>query len=210
MQIRESTRITPFDFNLLSGNPVSMRKEPPRYGPFASLALNSRLEGNQTMKTTIAAALLAATAAWAQQSPFQTVCTNATLEGDFGFTVTGMRPAPGGAVEMVVGIAITHFDGNGSLTQTDNIHGSVTGVAAPNRQGTGTYTINADCTGTMKLSNPGSPTLTLAIVVVDDGNEVRTAVMDPTATVTGGAPPQVMVTSNGRRIVTRGPARRGE
>jgi hypothetical protein len=97
------------------------------------------------------------------------------------------------------------FDGNGNLTQTDNIHGSITGLATPNRAGTGTYTINADCTGTMKLINTDAPPLTVAIVVVDDGSEVRAAVMDPTAIVTAGTtPPQVMVTSNSRRVVTRG------
>lgn len=164
------------------------------------------------MKTKLATALLFATAIWAQDGPFQTACTNATLEGDYGFTVTGTRPsAPSGPVETVVGVAMTHFDGNGNFTQTDNIHGSITGLAAPNRQGTGSYTINPDCTGTMKLNNPGSPTLTLAIVVVDDGNEVRAAVMDPTASVIAGtSPPQVMVTSNGRRVVTRASARRFE
>jgi hypothetical protein len=162
------------------------------------------------VKTKFAAALLFASAIWAQDRPFQTVCTNATLEGDYGFIVTGTRPsAPGGPVETVVGVAMTHFDGNGNLTQTDNIHGSITGLAAPNRQGTGSYTINPDCTGAMKLSNPGSPTLTLAIVVVDDGNEVRAAVVDPTASVNAGtSAPQVMVTSNGRRVVTRASARR--
>lgn len=158
-------------------------------------------------KTTIAAMLLTATAMWAQDSssPFQSVCTNATLEGDYGFTVTGTRPSsPGGPVETIVGVALTHFDGNGNLTQTDNIHGSISGLVTPNRPGTGTYTINSDCTGTMKLTSAGSPTLTLAIVVVDDGNEVRTAVIDPTANVQAGAPPpQVIVTSNGRRVVTR-------
>ena len=88
---------------------------------------------------------------------------------------------------------MTHFDGNGNLTQVDNIHGSVTGFTAPDRAGSGNYSINADCTGTMTLSSSGSPTLTLQIVVVDDGNEVRTAVV---------APAPVMVTSNGRRVVT--------
>jgi len=157
------------------------------------------------VKTKFAAALFFAGTIWAQDGAFQTVCTNATLEGDYGFIVTGTRPSgPSGPVETVVGVAMTHFDGNGNLTQTDNIHGSVTGLAAPNRQGTGSYTINPDCTGTMKLNNPGSPTLTLAIVVVDDGNGVRAAVMDPTASVSPGtSAPQVMVTSNGRRVVSR-------
>jgi hypothetical protein len=142
---------------------------------------------------------------FAQQDVFQRVCTNATLEGDFGFTITGMRPsAPGGPAEMIVGVAVTNFDGNGNLTQVDNIHGSITGFPNPDRRGRGTYTINPDCSGTMRLINDGAPPLTLRIVIVDNGNEIRTAVVDPTASVTPGvAAPQVMVTSNGRRIQTR-------
>jgi hypothetical protein len=89
---------------------------------------------------------------------------------------------------------MTHFDGNGNLTQTDNIKGSISGFTSPDRMGSGTYTVNADCSGTMTLSSLGSPTLTLQIVVVDNGNEVRTAVI---------APPPVMVTSNGRKVWTR-------
>lgn len=161
------------------------------------------------MKTTITITmlLLAASAAWAQDSAFQATCSNATLEGDYGFLLTGTRPTqvPASPVESVVGVAMTNFDGNGNLTQTDNVHGSVTGFAAPDRKGTGTYTINSDCSGTMTLSSPGSPVLTLRIVVVDNGNEVRAAVVDPTANVTPGTAgaPQVMVTSNGRRVMTR-------
>jgi len=145
------------------------------------------------MKIGFTVVLFAATALWGQDSVF---CTNATLQGDYGFTVSGTRPPGPGAttVETVVGVAMTNFDGNGNLTQTDNIHGSISGYPSPDRKGTGTYSLNADCTGTMQLSNPGSPTLTLAIVVVDNGNEVRTAVVDPLP---------VMVTSNGRRIIPR-------
>jgi hypothetical protein len=165
------------------------------------------------MKTKIATLFFAVAfsnvpAIWAQGGPFQTVCTNATLQGDFGFTITGTRPSsPGGPVETIVGVAMTHFDGNGNLTQTDNIHGSISGAPNPDRPGTGTYSIKSDCTGTMTLSSVGSPTLTLAIVVVDDGNEVRTAVTDPTAIVASGATaPQVIVMSNGRRVVSRAQA----
>jgi hypothetical protein len=156
------------------------------------------------MKIAIASIFLATAAAWAQEG-FQAVCTNTTIQGDYGFIVTGMRPsAPGGPVEMIVGVAMTHFDGNGNLTQTDNIHGSITGLATPDRPGTGTYTVNSDCTGTMILTNKGAPPLTVKIVVVDNGNEIRAAVVSPTATVAPGTtPPQVMVTSNGRRTVAR-------
>ncbi len=141
------------------------------------------------MKTTILGLLLAATSLWAQD-----FCSNATLRGDYGFTVSGMRPSgPGGPIETIVGVALTHFDGDGNLTQTDNIHGSLSGFPTPDRAGTGTYSINGDCTGTMTLENAGAPPLTLRIVVVDNGNEVRTAVV---------APLTVMVSSNGRRVRT--------
>lgn len=146
------------------------------------------------MKAAITLLLLTATAGWAQEGR-QPVCSNATLNGDYGFTVTGTRPSgPNQPIETIVGTAMTHFKGDGTLTQTDNIHGSLSGFPEADRPGSGTYTLNPDCTGTMTLSNSGSPTLTLAIVVVDDGNEVRTAVVDP---------PPVMVSSNGRRIVPR-------
>jgi len=92
------------------------------------------------MKTAIMILLLAATAACAQDAP-QTTCTNASLKGDYGFTLTGTRPSaptPGAAIETVIGTAMTHFDGNGNLTQIDNIHGSVTGFTLPTGQVQGT------------------------------------------------------------------------
>jgi hypothetical protein len=52
----------------------------------------------------------------------------------------------------------------------------------------GRRTLNENCTGTMSLTNEGAPTLTLHIVVVKDGKEIRTVVTDPLP---------VMVTSNG-------------
>ena len=128
----------------------------------------------------------------AQNGPFQTVCTNATLQGNYGFTVSGMRPTgPGGPVEAIIGTAMTNFDGVGGLTQTDNIHGSLDGFPTPDRPATGKYSIKDDCTGTMTIAAADSPVLTLRIVVVDNGNEVRTVVVNPLA---------VMVTSNGRRV----------
>jgi len=45
------------------------------------------------VKTKFAAALFFAGTIWAQDGAFQTVCTNATLEGDYGFIVTGTRPS---------------------------------------------------------------------------------------------------------------------
>src|SRR5208283_922945 len=92
------------------------------------------------MKTKLTLLLLAATALWAQGDVYHPACTNATLQGYYGFTITGTRPSaptPGAPVETIVGVAMTYFDGAGNLTQTDNIHGSITGFPAPDRPGKG-------------------------------------------------------------------------
>jgi hypothetical protein len=48
------------------------------------------------------------------------VCTNATLNGNYGFTVSGQLfiPTGPGTFQTVQrqGIAMTHFDGNGNLS----------------------------------------------------------------------------------------------
>lgn len=119
-------------------------------------------------------------------------CDDHTLNDDYGFVITGTRPsspAPLAATEQVVGVAMTHFDGRGNLTQVDNIHGSISGTVA-DRQGAGTYTVNSDCTGTMTIQNPGAPALQLRIVVMNAGKDVYTAVVSPSA---------VMVTSTGKQ-----------
>ncbi|HTB91069.1 MAG TPA: hypothetical protein VK743_24070 [Steroidobacteraceae bacterium] len=118
-------------------------------------------------------------------------CTNETLKGKYGFTLTGIRPTGPGAPQVaVVGTALTTFHGDGTLDQFDNINvNSPTVPLQPDRPGTGTYSLNSDCSGTMTLT-AGGMTLSLSIVVVDQGREVRTAVLTP----------NVIVTSNGRRI----------
>jgi hypothetical protein len=119
------------------------------------------------------------------------VCTNETLKGDYGFTITGIRPTgPGTPQVAVVGTALTTFHGDGTLDRFDNIN--VNSPAVPyqvDRKGTGTYDLQPNCSGTMTLTGGGT-TLALSIVVVDHGREVRTAVVTP----------NVIVTSNGRKI----------
>jgi hypothetical protein len=120
-------------------------------------------------------------------------CSNATLKGDYGYITTGTAPSgpPPAPLQQIIGVSIGHYDGAGNFTQTDNIHGSITGFATPDRPGSGTYSIKEDCTGVSMLLNPGQPPLELRFVVVDKGKEVRVAVMSPA---------NVMVTSNGRKL----------
>ncbi len=124
------------------------------------------------------------------------VCSDQTLNGRYGFTLSGIRPtAPGGPTVQIAGVALTTFDGNGNLTQFDNVN-TTAGALPANRPATGTYHVEADCSGTMTINPeaaPGQPTpppVHLHIVVVDNGKEVRTAVVDP----------GFVITSNGRRV----------
>lgn len=117
-------------------------------------------------------------------------CNNETLRGNYGFTITGMRPAgPGGPQVAIVGTALTTFHGDGTFEQFDNINvGPPLASYVPDRPGSGTYSLSPDCSGTMTLM-AGGMTLELAINVVDHGREIRTAVVTP----------NVIITSNGRR-----------
>ena len=108
----------------------------------------------------------------------------------------GTNPVPpplGGGIQTVNGVVIRTYDGAGTFTQVDNIKGSVTGIV-PDRPGSGTYQVNADCSG-VTLFQPG-PGLTIEerMVIVDRANEIRTIVSSPLG---------VMVSSVQQRIDRR-------
>jgi hypothetical protein len=112
-------------------------------------------------------------------------CTDSTIKGTYAFTIHGQILTPGGPL-IVDGIAKTTFDGDGEFTQVDAV--AINGnIALVWRPGTGTYTVNPDCTGTMTLINTGQPTLHLAIVVSQSGNHIHTVVTNPGVAVTSDA-----------------------
>ncbi len=119
-------------------------------------------------------------------------CSDATLRGDYGIQILGTRPAPGG-IESVIGIVLRNYDGHGNFSQVSNVKGSVTGTV-PDSPGVGTYEVNADCTGVVRFSPAPGVLLEERLVVVDNGREIRTAVMVP-------AP--VMITGIHQRIHSR-------
>lgn len=112
-------------------------------------------------------------------------CNDSTIKGSYAFTVHGQIFTPNGPL-LVDGIAKTTFDGNGNLTQVDAvaINGQIPLVWRP---GTGTYTLNSNCTGTMTLVNQDQPPLHLAIVVSHSGDIIHTVVTDPGLAVTSDA-----------------------
>jgi hypothetical protein len=105
-------------------------------------------------------------------------CSNRTLRGDYGVMVSGVRALGPAVTESFIGTAIRTYDGRGNFEQVDNSHGTVSG-AMSNVQASGTYTVNADCSGTSTLRIPGAPPIETAFVVVNQGNEVDDIVMSP-------------------------------
>jgi hypothetical protein len=101
-------------------------------------------------------------------------CSNRTLEGNYGFTVEGLIGIPGSGIQ-IRGVIRQEYDGNGHLTQVEHV---VVDGAPPSEAwtpGSGTYTVNADCTGTARITIPssGNPPLVVYFVVTKHGRVVR-------------------------------------
>ena len=90
-------------------------------------------------------------------------CSTALLNGSYGSQKNG-QTAPG-SVWTSVGVAV--FDGQGNIAFHQAV--SVNGVTTNGSSESGTYTVNADCTGTENDST-GKPISTL--VVVHGGDQV--------------------------------------
>ena len=120
-------------------------------------------------------------------------CSEATVRGDYGIQIQGTRPAPGGLIESVIGVVLRNYDGYGSFSQVSNVKGSITGTV-PDSQGFGTYEVNADYTGIVRFQAAPGVVIEERLVIVDNGREIRTAVMVPTA---------VMITGVHQRIHSR-------
>jgi hypothetical protein len=105
-------------------------------------------------------------------------CNNRTLRGDYGLIVSGVRALGPDVTESFIGTAIRTYDGSGRFEQVDNSHGTVTG-AVTNIQASGTYAVNADCSGTSTIFFPDAPPIETTFVVVDRGQEVNDIVMAP-------------------------------
>jgi hypothetical protein len=107
-----------------------------------------------------------------------TACSNATLRGNYAITIRGTIFLPDGSTILLTGVARTTFDGKGGLTQVDAVADN--GNLTPGwRPGTGTYSVNADCTGSQTTVIAGLPDLHLQFIVSQSGNTIRSVVTDP-------------------------------
>jgi hypothetical protein len=100
-------------------------------------------------------------------------CSNRTLFGDYGFTLQGVIVGPNFPI---TGVVRQHYDGRGNITQVDHV--VVNGMPPPQEwaPGTGTYSVNPDCTGAAVLNTPLNPEVKLHFVVVKHGTEIHQVV----------------------------------
>lgn len=109
-------------------------------------------------------------------------CSNATLEGDYAFSVlTIVEAAPVGP-GVVVGLGT--FDGKGGFKQIDFPGNGATdlGLTAFRTGQTGSYTVNPNCTGFITIDLGATVgTVTNAIVISNGGRAVHAVIAGFTA-----------------------------
>jgi len=119
-------------------------------------------------------------------------CSVATLHGSYGITFTGTANTPGGPSQRG-GVGLVVYDGRGNLVGkvTLNIDGTVL-----RRTFVGTYTVAADCTGTISemFTDALDGRATFDLVIVDDGRETRSITTPPP-----GTPNPATLTTIGRK-----------
>jgi len=94
-------------------------------------------------------------------------CSNATLVGNYGFTVTGVNSA--GSLTATVGQLTA--DGKGKITGSETV--SEAGVISPNVPLTGTYSVKATCLATAAITSGGGPAANFSLVVVSNGAQLE-------------------------------------
>jgi hypothetical protein len=105
-------------------------------------------------------------------------CNNKLLDGHYGFTLQGTKLVGPGPTGPQIGVAMANFDGEGTFEQIDTV--TINGEVVSDFTHTpakGTYTVNADCTGTFTIDfTDGRPPVVTSFVVVDNGTEIDTVV----------------------------------
>ena len=109
----------------------------------------------------------------------QNACTTASFQGAFGYTFTGLtgfKALPFAAV----GRLLADGQGNVSGVETDSANGEIF-----QRTYTGTYQVNADCTGSEVSVDNFGKTVKCNFVIVSGGAEIRVIETDTNTAIVG-------------------------
>ncbi len=97
-------------------------------------------------------------------------CSTETLEGCYATNITGSIVS-NGPVGALADVGVLTFDGDGNVSQVSTV--SLNGQILPGRTGTGTYTVNPDCTGSLTLHFPPAFESTSNFVIDNHGREIQ-------------------------------------
>jgi hypothetical protein len=99
-------------------------------------------------------------------------CTNATVTGNYGIISSGFsaKKGPMGNEFPAALVGVATFDGAGnfSATWTNAFNGEI----ARGLNGSGTYTVNSDCTGSFAFTSGDAAGFTFDAAIVNSGAEV--------------------------------------
>lgn len=108
-------------------------------------------------------------------------CSNKTLNGRYGFRLEGTDLASGLPFR---GVVMQTYDGNGGIAQVDHVVFAASPPPLEWGSGTGSYTVNSDCTGAALL-HTSSGDVPLHFVVVDNGKQINQVVDANAVTAVG-------------------------
>ena len=131
------------------------------------------------MKSRISLLLLTLTlAASSTLTAHASNCSNMTLKGTWANSIHGQIFLPDGTTLLVAGVSMATYDGEGNFTGVDAV--GVNGNIVPGwRSGSGTYTVNPDCTGTSTSVVAGGPDLHVQFIVSPSGSTSHFVVLNP-------------------------------
>jgi hypothetical protein len=118
------------------------------------------------------------------------VCANAILDGAYQWNaagyVLGQNPVNGnvGDFQPLVEASFAVFDGHGTITNlvsTDNVSGGGSFTLT----GTGTYSVNPDCSGDLTFNITGGGSTNLHLVIHRDGENLDYVHTDPGVIIAG-------------------------
>ena len=129
------------------------------------------------------------------QAQSQRHCSNASVIGKWGFTTEGTILGLG----PVAAVGVITFDAQGNVNgkQTRSLAGQVADETI-----SGTYAVNADCTGTILAdvfqSGVKVRTATLSTVILDNGREARS--LFTSLVLPNGVSLPTVITTNAKRL----------
>jgi hypothetical protein len=117
-------------------------------------------------------------------------CSNETLKGTYGLRISGQVlqgtvTDPTSTVALIRdGVDLATFDGKGNFTQEDFVLGNgvfMEGLPTDKETGfnnmeSGPYTVNAHCTGTFTINEPGPVVIVTMFVLTNDGKTIHAVV----------------------------------